>query len=46
MHKAQHLRDDIDRLFVSRKEGGRGLTSTEDSVDVSKRAPKDDIKKS
>ena len=23
MHKALHLRDDVDRLYVSRKEGGR-----------------------
>ena len=35
MHKALHPRDDIDRLYVSRKEGGKGLTSIEDSVDVS-----------
>ena len=35
MHKALHPRDDIDRLFVSRKEGGRGLASIEDSVDAS-----------
>ena len=25
MHKAFHPGDDIDRLYVSRKEGGRGL---------------------
>ena len=31
-HKA---RDDVDRVFVSRKEGGRGLASIEDSVDAS-----------
>ena len=35
MHKALHPRDYVDRLYVSRKEGGRGLTSNEDSVDVS-----------
>ena len=35
MHKALHPRDDIDRLSVSRKEGGRGLASIEDSVDAS-----------
>ena len=35
MHKALHPRNDVDRLYVSRKEGGRGLTSIEDSVDVS-----------
>ena len=35
MHKALHPRDDVDRLYVSRKERGRGLTSIEDSVDAS-----------
>ena len=35
MHKALHPWDDVDRLYVSRKEGGRGLTSTEDTVDAS-----------
>ena len=35
MHKALHPRDDVDRLFVSRKEGGRGLASIEDTVDAS-----------
>ena len=35
MHKALHPRDDVDRLYVARKEGGRGLASIEDSVDTS-----------
>ena len=35
MHKALHPRDDFDGLYVSRKEGGRGLTSIEDSFDAS-----------
>ena len=35
MHKALHPRDDVDRLYVSRKEGGRGLASMEDTVDAS-----------
>ena len=35
LHKALHSRDDIDRLYVSRKEGGRGLASIEDSIDTS-----------
>ena len=35
MHKALHLKDDVDRLYVPRKEGGRGLASIEDSVDTS-----------
>ena len=35
MHKALHPRDDVDRLYVSRKEGGKGLASIEDTVDAS-----------
>ena len=35
MHKALHLRYDVDRLYVSRKEGGRGLAIIKDSVDAS-----------
>ena len=35
MHKALHPRDDVDRLYVSRKEGGRWLASIKDSVDAS-----------
>ena len=35
MHKALHPRNDVYRLYVSRKEGGRGLASIEDSVDAS-----------
>ena len=35
MHKVLHPRDDINRLYVSRKEGERGLASIEDSVDAS-----------
>ena len=34
-HKELHPRDDVDRLYVSRKEGGRGFASIEDCVDVS-----------
>ena len=45
-HKALHPRDDIDRLYVSRKEGGRGLIGIEDSVNESIREPKEDTKKS
>ena len=29
MHKALHHREDVDKLYVSRREEGRGLTSTE-----------------
>ena len=35
VYKALHLRYDVDRRYVSRKEGGRGLSSIEDSVDAS-----------
>ena len=35
LHKALYPRDDAGRLYVSRKEGGRGLASIEDSVDAS-----------
>ena len=34
-HKALNPRDDVDRLYVSRKEGWRWLVSIEDSVDAS-----------
>ena len=32
MHKALHPRDDVDRLYVSRKKGGRGLASIETAL--------------
>ena len=34
MHKALHPRDDVDRLYVSRKKNGSGLINIEDSVDA------------
>ena len=34
VHKALHPRHDVDRLYVSRKDGGRGLASIEESVDA------------
>ena len=34
IHKALHPRDNTDRLYVSRKEGGKGLARFEDSVDA------------
>ena len=45
MHKALHPRDDVDRLYVSRKEGRRGLASIEDSVDASIQRLEDYIEK-
>ena len=44
MHKALYPRDDVDRLYVSRK-GGRGLTSIEDTVDASIQRCEDYIEK-
>ena len=45
MHKALHPRDDVDRLYVSRKEGGRGIASIEDTVDASIQRLEDYIEK-
>ena len=45
-HKALHLRDDIDRLYVSRKEGGRGQVDIGYSEDESIRGVEEYIKKS
>ena len=44
MHKALHV-DDVDRLYASRKEVGRGLASIEDSVDPSIQRLEDYIEK-
>ena len=45
MHKALHPRDDVDRLYVSRKEWGRGLDSIEDIVHASIQRLEDYIEK-
>ena len=45
IHKALHPRDEVDRLYVPRKEGGRGHTSIEDSVDTSIQRLEDYIEK-
>ena len=45
MNKALYPRDDVDRLYVSRKEGGRGHGSIENIVDASIQWLKDYIKK-
>ena len=44
-HKALHPRDDVYRLYISRKEGRRGLASIEDTVDVSIQRLEDYIEK-
>ena len=41
MHKALYSRDDIDRLYVARKEGGRVPVSIDDSVNTSTRGLED-----
>ena len=35
MHKAIHPRNDVDRLYVSRKVRGRGIGIIEDNADAS-----------
>ena len=45
MHKTLHHRDNVDRLYVSRKEGGRRLASIEDTVDPSIQRLEDYIEK-
>ena len=45
MRKALHPRDDVDRLYVSRKEEGRGLASIEDNGDASIQRLEDYIEK-
>ena len=45
MNKTLYPRDDVDRLYVSRKEGGRGLCSIVDSVDTSIQRLEDYIEK-
>ena len=44
--KALHLLDDIERIYLSRKEEGRELDSLEDRVAISIRGLEDDIKMS
>ena len=45
LRTALHSRNDVDRLYVSRKVGGRGLDSIEDNVDTSIRRLEDYIEK-
>ena len=45
MHMALHPRDDVDRLYVSRREAGRELGGIKDSVDVSIQRIEDYIQK-
>ena len=34
MHKALHPKSDVDRLYISRRDGGRGLVSVEDAIET------------
>ena len=45
MHKALHSSNDVNKQYMSREEGGRGLASTEDCVDVSRQWLEDYIEK-
>ena len=45
MHKALHPRDDVDKLYVSRKVGGRGLASIVENVDTSRQQLEDYIER-
>ena len=36
MHNALHPRSNVDRLYIPRSEGGRGLLSVEDTVNLAK----------
>ena len=45
MQKTLQSKNDIDRLHVSRKEGGRGIANIENRVDKTIRLEKIEIKK-
>ena len=45
MHKASHPGDNVDKLYVLSKEGGRTFTSIENSIDPSTRGHENYIKK-
>ena len=45
MHKVLHSRDDVERLYVSRKADGRGLANKKDCVNTSIQGLEDFIRK-
>ena len=45
IHKALHPRDNVERLYISRKEEGRGVTSSENCIDASMQQLEDYIEK-
>ena len=46
MYRALHPRDSVDRLYLPRKEGGRGLISIEDCVDIAELSLKEYVMRS
>ena len=46
MHKAVHPKSNVDRLYISRNEGGRGLFSIEDTIETSKTGLKSYVQES
>ena len=44
IHNTLHPRDDVDKMYESRKEGGGGFASIEDSIDASIQRLEDYIK--
>ena len=45
LYKASNLGDDVDILYVSRKEGGRGIAGSKDRVNASIQRLEDDREK-
>ena len=45
MHKVLHPRHVVDRLYISRRDGGRGIATIEDSFEASIRLLEDYIEK-
>ena len=46
MHNAIHLKGNVDRLYISRKEGGRGLQDVEEVVELTNLQLENYVKKS
>ena len=46
IHEVSHLKEDIDKLYRSRKEGGRRLASSQDGVNAPIQRLEDYTKKS
>ena len=46
MHNAIHSKGNVDRLYISRKEGGRGLQDVEEVVELTNLQLENYVKKS